>query len=44
MYLNHLYLKKQGGRNQLYITYQDMIIAYNMTVLEDNSSKKKIIF
>ena len=33
--------KKQGGRNQLYITYQDMIIAYNMTVLEDNSSKKK---
>lgn len=33
--------KKQGGRNQLYITYQDMIIAYNMTVLEENSSKKK---
>lgn len=33
--------KKQGGRNQLYITYQDMIIAYNMTVLEDKTSKKK---
>ena len=33
--------KKQGGRNQLYITYQDMIIAYNMTVLEDKSAKKK---
>ncbi|WP_445716021.1 hypothetical protein [Flavobacterium sp.] len=33
--------KKQGGRNQLYITYEDMIIAYNMTVLEDKSTKKK---
>uniref|UniRef100_UPI004049E8C8 hypothetical protein n=1 Tax=Flavobacterium sp. TaxID=239 RepID=UPI004049E8C8 len=35
--------KKQGGRNQLYITYEDMIIAYNMTVLEDKSTKKEII-
>jgi hypothetical protein len=25
----------------LYITYQDMIIAYNMTVLEDKPAKKK---
>ncbi len=33
--------KKQGGRNQLYITYEDMIIAYNMTVLEDKPAKKK---
>ena len=33
--------KKQGGRNQLYITYQDMIIAYNMDVLEDKTAKKK---
>jgi hypothetical protein len=33
--------KKQGSRNQLYITYEDMIIAYNMTVLEDNPAKKK---
>jgi hypothetical protein len=33
--------KKQGSRNQLYITYQDMIIAYNMTVLEDKPAKKK---
>ena len=33
--------KKQGGRNQLYITYEDMIIAYNMTVLEDKPTKKK---
>lgn len=33
--------KKQGNRNQLYITYQDMIIAYNMTVLEDKQQKKK---
>ncbi|WP_333809703.1 hypothetical protein [Flavobacterium sp.] len=33
--------KKQGNRNQLYITYQDMIIAYNMTVLEDKPTKKK---
>lgn len=33
--------KKQGGRNQLYITYQDMIIVYNMTVLEDKPAKKK---
>ena len=33
--------KKQGGRNQLYITYEDMIIAYNMTVLEDKPAKTK---
>jgi len=33
--------KNQGGRNQLYITYEDMIIAYNMTVLEDKPAKKK---
>ena len=33
--------KKQGGRNQLYITYEDMIIAYNMTILEDKPAKKK---
>jgi hypothetical protein len=33
--------KKQGSRNQLYITYQDIIIAYNMTVLEDKPAKKK---
>ena len=33
--------KKQGGRHQLYITYEDMIIAYNMTVLEDKPAKKK---
>ena len=33
--------KKQGGRNQLYITYEDMIIAYNMTVLEDKPAKKE---
>ena len=32
--------KKQGGRNQLYITYEDMIIAYNMTVLEDKPAKR----
>jgi len=25
----------------LYITYEDMIIAYNMTVLEDKPAKKK---
>lgn len=33
--------KKQGGRNQLYITYQDMIIAYNMDVVDDKPLKKK---
>ena len=33
--------KKQGSRNQLYITYQDIIIAYNMDVLEDKTAKKK---
>lgn len=33
--------KKQGSRNQLYITYQDIIIAYNMDVLEDKAAKKK---
>lgn len=32
--------KKQGGRNQLYITYEDMIIAYNMTVEEEPTQKK----
>lgn len=33
--------KKQGSRNQLYITYQDMIIAYNMKVEDDKAVKKK---
>ncbi|MCL9770133.1 hypothetical protein NAT47_06870 [Flavobacterium sp. HXWNR69] len=32
--------KKQGNRNQLYITYQDMIIAYNMVLEEDPLTKK----
>ena len=32
--------KKQGNRNQLYITYQDMIIAYNMVVEEEPKPKK----
>ena len=31
--------KKQGSRNQLYITYQDMIIAYNM-IVEGEPTKK----
>lgn len=31
--------KKQGSRNQLYITYQDMIIAYNMIVEEEPTKK-----
>jgi len=33
--------KKQGSRNKLYITYQDIIIAYIMDVLEDKTAKKK---
>lgn len=33
--------KNQGNRNQLYITYQDMIIVYNMDVMEDKAAKKK---
>jgi hypothetical protein len=33
--------KNQGNRNQLYITYQDMIIVYNMDVMEDKVAKKK---
>lgn len=32
--------KKQGNRNQLYITYQDMIIVYNMLVEEEPKPKK----
>ena len=32
--------KKQGNRNQLYITYQDMIIAYNMVVEAEPKPKK----
>ncbi len=32
--------KKQGNRNQLYITYQDMIIAYNMIVEEEPKQNK----
>jgi uncharacterized protein YdgA (DUF945 family) len=33
--------KKQGNRNQLYITYQDVIIAYNMKVIEEKPAKNK---
>lgn len=32
--------KKQGNRNQLYIVYQDMIIAYNMLLEEESQTKK----
>lgn len=33
--------KKQGNRMQLYITYEDLIIAYNITMQKEDSSKEE---